>query len=245
MSNYLHRFYPFQSLKLLAKATFQSQHKQVLSPMAKSPLPAEKAAMAVENTLSLIDSQTLNFTVNRNISSIPNAGYGVYLKGESQKRGQVLCFYPGTIYLPAEPILFVSLANQYILKCVDGLYVDGKRTGLSGKVYRSLYRRENWPGAIQISDWTWLNEKDEALKNPLAVGQYVNNGTSDYKANVCYQEVDLPISFPYKLRKLIPNMYWDAHIDPLSNNTMRVVALVALRDIHDGEELFSTYMDIV
>lgn len=42
--------------------------------MAKSPLPAEKAAMAVENTLSLIDSQTLNFTVNRNISSIPNAG---------------------------------------------------------------------------------------------------------------------------------------------------------------------------
>lgn len=40
-------------------------------------------------------------------------------------------------------------------------------------------------------------------------------------------------------------MYWDTHIDPLSNNTMRVVALVALRDIHDGEELFSTYMDIV
>lgn len=40
-------------------------------------------------------------------------------------------------------------------------------------------------------------------------------------------------------------MYWDTHIDPLSNTEMRVVALVALRDIRDGEELFSTYMDIV
>lgn len=59
--------------------------------------------------------------------------------------------------MPAEPILFVSLGNQYILKCVDGMYVDGKPSGLSGKVYKSLYKRENWPGAIQISDWTWMN----------------------------------------------------------------------------------------
>jgi hypothetical protein len=40
-------------------------------------------------------------------------------------------------------------------------------------------------------------------------------------------------------------MYWDAYLDPLSNQPMRVVALVALRDIQHGEELFSTYMDIV
>lgn len=39
-------------------------------------------------------------------------------------------------------------------------------------------------------------------------------------------------------------MYWDTHMNPLSN-PMRVVVLVALRDIYDGEELFSTYMDIV
>jgi hypothetical protein len=61
---------------------------------------------------------------------------------------------------------------------------------------------------------------------------------------VCYQEVDLPANFPNNLRRFIPNMYWDTHMDPLSNQ-MRVVALVALRDIKDGEELFSTYMDIV
>lgn len=62
---------------------------------------------------------------------------------------------------------------------------------------------------------------------------------------VCYQEVDLAIDFPHDLRRYIPNMYWDSQLDPLSNQPMRVVALVALRDIHPEEELFSTYMDIV
>ncbi|KAI9364072.1 hypothetical protein BD770DRAFT_379204 [Pilaira anomala] len=236
MSNYLNRFYPLQSIKLLLR-----QRKQVL-PSVTSPLPRNQAAKAVETTLTLLDRQQLNFTVVKNKSSIPNAGNGVYLKGADQKKGQIVSFYPGTIYMPSEPILFVSIANQYILKCVDGLYVDGKRTGLSGKVYKSLYRRENWPGAIQISDWTWM--KDENLINPLAVGQFVNNGTKDYKANVCYQEVDLPISFPNELRKFIPNMYWDTEMNPLSH-PMRVVALVSLREIQDGEELFSTYMDII
>jgi hypothetical protein len=62
---------------------------------------------------------------------------------------------------------------------------------------------------------------------------------------VCYQEVDLAIGFPHHLRRYIPNMYWDSQLDPLSNQPMRIVALVALRDIQHGEELFSTYMDIV
>lgn len=33
-------------------------------------------------------------------------------------------------------------------------------------------------------------------------------------------------------------------MNPLSH-PMRVVALVSLREIQDGEELFSTYMDII
>lgn len=66
--------------------------------------------------------------------------------------------------MPSEPILFVSIANQYILKCVDGIYVDGKSKGLSKRVYKSIYKRENWPGAIQISDWTWMNDNDMELR---------------------------------------------------------------------------------
>ncbi|CEP19361.1 hypothetical protein [Parasitella parasitica] len=127
----------------------------------------------------------------------------------------------------------------------NGIYVDGKPKGLSKIIYKSLYKRENWPGAIQISDWTWMSDNDMELSNPLALGQYVNNGTTVHAANVCYQEIDLPVTFPHTLRRFIPNMYWNASLDPLSNQPMRLVALVALRDIQPGEELFSTYMDIV
>ncbi|EIE91098.1 hypothetical protein RO3G_15809 [Rhizopus delemar RA 99-880] len=38
-------------------------------------------------------------------------------------------------------------------------------------------------------------------------------------------------------------MYWNTTINPLSS-PMRVVVLVALRDIEPEEELYSTYMDI-
>lgn len=232
--------YPFQSLKLIAKTTTAAGNNAIKS----SPLATQDAVSAVESVLKRIDTSAIDFTVKRKASGIPSAGLGAYLHGSTQKKGSIVCFYPGTLYMPSEPILFVSISNQYILKCVDGIYVDGKPRGLSKRVYKSLFRRENWPGAIQISDWTWMNEDDTKLSNPLAIGQYANNSTSTHKANVCYQEIDLPTTFPHKLRRLVPNMYWDAYHNPLSGD-MRVVALVALRDIRDGEELFSTYMDIV
>jgi hypothetical protein len=107
----------------------------------------------------MVHAKKLPFTLYKKSSSIANAGLGVYLRGVTQPKGSIVSFYPGTIYMPSEPVLFVSLANQYILKCVDGLYVDGKCTGLSASVYRSLYRRENWPGAVQISDMSWLSQE--------------------------------------------------------------------------------------
>jgi hypothetical protein len=60
---------------------------------------------------------------------------------------------------------------------------------------------------------------------------------------VCYQEVDLPIEFPHQLRQYIPNMYWNQHVNVMKTS-MRVVALVSLREI-ENEELFSTYMDLI
>ncbi|KAI8375742.1 hypothetical protein EDC96DRAFT_571827 [Choanephora cucurbitarum] len=240
MAHFLKRFYPWQSLKLLSKALLSPTKTQTITTtkplIALSP---EKAINAVEDTLTAIHLKQMKFSVQIKTSCIPNAGLGVFLKGTTQPRGTIVGFYPGTIYLPAEPVLFVSLSNQYILKCVDGLYVDGKPSGLSGRVYQSLYKRENWPGAIQISDMTWMDRK--ILSNPLAIGQYVNNGTSIYPANVCYQEVDLPIAFPNDLRYLIPNMYWNPDFQLIT----RLVALVSLDDIHPGEELRSTYMDVL
>ena len=42
----------------------------------------------------------------------------------------------GTVYQPYEPILFQSLANPFIFRCVDGVLIDGKDTGLSRMIYR-------------------------------------------------------------------------------------------------------------
>lgn len=79
------------------------------------------------------------------------------------------------------------------------------------------------------------------MQNPLAVGQYVNNCSNDRPANVCYQEWDVPAAFPAELKQYLPNTAYgcDRH------SPLRCVVLVALRDIEQGEELFSNYYTIV
>ncbi|KAI8146269.1 hypothetical protein BJV82DRAFT_655128, partial [Fennellomyces sp. T-0311] len=229
MENYLRRLYPLQAFKLWRKA--------MRSPVQSTSLPRKVDGVGqLEKLLDIVHRandpstslrESAGFSVKKCISSIPDAGHGVFLSGECQA-GQVVCLYPGTVYLPSEPVLFASIANSYVLKCYDGLFVDGKNRGLSGRVYRSLYHRENWPGAIQTSDVTWLTDEP---RNPLAVGQFVNNGTSKFHPNVRYHEVDLPPSFPTELRQYIPNIYWSG-LDTLTHRT-RVVALVATKDIKD------------
>ncbi|KAI9469320.1 hypothetical protein BDB00DRAFT_264733 [Zychaea mexicana] len=178
------------------------------------------------------------FSIQKCVSSVQGAGNGVLLRGRCQA-GQIVCLYPGTVYMPFEPLLFASIANSYILRCYDGLFVDGKSTGLSARIFRSIYHRENWPGAIQTSDITWITDE---LRNPLAIGQIVNNGTSTFHPNVQYHEIDLPPSFPTELRQYLPNIYWNG-LNTMTHYT-RVVALMATKDIKDTE-LFSTYMDTV
>lgn len=83
--------------------------------------------------------------------------------------------------------------------------------------------------------------------NPLAVGQYVNNYTSEYPANVCYQEADLPlIHFPLPLRRYIPNnCYNSAALGLEDEPTLRLVLLVSLNEIPVGEELYSSYFTLI
>ncbi|KAI9287218.1 hypothetical protein BC943DRAFT_206803 [Umbelopsis sp. AD052] len=178
--------------------------------------------------------EKFGFRLSVKPSTMPGAGNGVYLNGMREK-GQIVSVYPGTMYLPSEPLLFASLRNRYILKCVDGVYVDGKNTGLSARIHRSLHKRDNWPGAIVTSDDTWLTVHP---RNPLAVGQIVNNNRF---ANVRYQEIDIPGDFPLELRKYIPNLYLS---DQSIESNWRLVALIATRRIED-EELFSTYFECV
>uniref|UniRef100_A0A8C4QA89 SET domain-containing protein n=1 Tax=Eptatretus burgeri TaxID=7764 RepID=A0A8C4QA89_EPTBU len=93
----------------------------------------------------------------------------------------------------------------------------------------------DWLGPHPLSDITWLSAD---RLNPAAVGQYVNNCCPDRPANVAYQEFDVPLDFPLALRRFLPNV-------PYTSQLVRCMVLVALRDIENGEELYSNYFTVI
>ncbi|KAF9112008.1 SET domain-containing protein 9 [Mortierella sp. AM989] len=243
--------------------------------------------------------QQLGFYLEVAPSRIPNAGLGVFLRGNKSgivKPGSIVAMYPGTLYRPGEAIFFNSINNRYILKCNDGVYVDGKAKGLSGSIFRSINGRDNYPGITPTADTTWMvdwtnkaqirkgkdtvTESEVAtaaaagtciIKNPLAVGQIVNNGTTLFPPNVRYQELDIRTrDCPLEFQEFLPNIWhsddWHAHdhdhfqnedgvaigeetkVDwsnrPQSDlDHLRTIVLVATREVKENEELYSTYIE--
>ncbi|XP_065595953.1 SET domain-containing protein 9 [Cyrtonyx montezumae] len=181
--------------------------------------------------------RTLGFCTARDRSSLRSAGTGVFVRKGFVPRGTIVSMYPGTVYRKHEPIFFQSLGNPFIFRCIDGILIDGNDKGLSRSVYRSCSWRDQL-GPFQMSDVSWLTA---APQNPLAVGQYVNNCSYEKAANVCYQEFDVPRHFPVELRQYLPNVVYSHEIE----SDLRCIVLVALRDINQGEELFSNYYTIV
>ncbi|KAM3938242.1 SET domain-containing protein 9 isoform 2-T2 [Leptodactylus fuscus] len=153
-------------------------------------------------------------------------------------RQGLACLSPkGAVYHNHEPVFFQSIGNPFIFRCIDGILIDGNDKGISKSVYRSCSRRDQL-GPLKMCDCTWLTSSPY---NPLAVGQYVNNCSNERAANVCYQEFDVPESFPVELRQYIPNICYSHDVE----GPLRCVVLVALRDIQCGEELFSNYFTVV
>ncbi|XP_013979086.1 SET domain-containing protein 9 isoform X5 [Salmo salar] len=180
---------------------------------------------------------TVGFCIERKPSSLPFAGTGVFVTRGFVPKGATVAMYPGTIYQAYEPILFQSIWNPFVFRCIDHVLIDGNDKGISKIVYRSCSGRDRL-GPFRLSDITWLTANTE---NPLAVGQYVNNCSNERAANVCYQEYDVPEAFPLELRQYLPNVNYRHD----TQRPLRCVVLVALRDIRPGEELFSNYFTIV
>lgn len=184
------------------------------------------------------------FSIERGPSLLEHGGRGVFVASGHVKPGSVVAMYPGVVYQPWEPVFWVSLANPFLFRCSDGVHIDGKDRGLSKMIYKSCSKRDSVLGKL-MCDTTWLTEEPV---NPLAVGQYVNNQSNKYAANVAYQEFDVPASFPMELRQYIPNTEARLHQEmeqTMYNRLLRVVVLVSLGDIAAGEEIFSTYYTIV
>ncbi|XP_020853166.1 SET domain-containing protein 9 isoform X3 [Phascolarctos cinereus] len=180
---------------------------------------------------------TLGFSISRETSSLISAGKGVFVTKGFVPKGTVVSMYPGTVYQKHEPIFFQSIGNPFIFRCLDGMLIDGNDKGISKVVYRSCNGRDQL-GPFKMSDSTWLTSE---VQNPLAVGQYVNNCSNDKEANVCYQEFDVPELFPLEFKQYLPNIMYSHD----TQSPLRCVVLVALRDIQQGEELFSNYYTII
>ncbi|KAM8838939.1 SET domain-containing protein 9 isoform 1-T1 [Synchiropus picturatus] len=181
--------------------------------------------------------ETLGFCIDRRPSLLPHAGTGVFVSRGLVSKGATVAMYPGTVYQAYEPILLQSIRNPFVFRCIDGILIDGNDKGISKMLYKSCSARDR-VGPFMMSDTSWLS--CDPL-NPLAVGQYVNNCSNKWPANVCYQEYDLPEKFPIELRKFIPNINYSQEMQ----RPIRCVVLVSLRDITAGEELFSNYYTIV
>ena len=95
-------------------------------------------------------------------------------------------------------------------------------------------------GLSKIADTSWLTNRPV---NPLNIGQFVNNGGKE-SCNVAYLELDLSAQFPLHLRKFLPNVNFESSaMDGV--RPLRLVVLIAVRDIQEGEELLSSYFTIL
>ena len=184
--------------------------------------------------------EVIGFQVIRQDSNIPDGGTGVFISKGKAKMGQIVSIYPGTVYLPSDVMFFQSIANKFIFRCSDCIHIDGKNTGVSKTIFKSCSQRDKI-GLYSTSDLSWMNINENMIC-PLNVGQFINNKSKCWKANVQYQEYNISYDFPLELRQYIPNV----NVSGLHCiGFLRTVVLVALRDISAGEELFSDYFTVI
>ncbi|CAF1339918.1 unnamed protein product [Rotaria magnacalcarata] len=182
----------------------------------------------------------MNFSINKGLSQTHSQG--VFLDyGQINKAGQLVAIYPGTIYRRhIDPLLLPSIRNRFLLARKDDLIIDGRDRGLSRSIYLSCHAR--YPSY----DKTWLSQDVFLHKNPLTLGHYINHFPSDGLPNVTYHEFDFNFNDnEYDLYRFVPNVrYTDTDMGDDDKGIPSVV-LISLRQIKQGEELFSCYLNII
>ncbi|VDL79486.1 unnamed protein product [Nippostrongylus brasiliensis] len=218
----------------VAKGDVDSSLKSTLEVLARDfqhvdfaiPLSPEERNRANETL-----ERHLGFRLTRGPSTIAGCGKGVFVKRGRVPPRSVVAIYPGTIYDPWDSILLQSIGNHFILRCQDGTIIDGNDIRLSRRVHRSCAFRDLAPN---VSDLTWLEGEPF---NFLNMGQYINNEPAPGAHNVQYFDLDIH-NWPQRLRKFLPFVAYSPHrMAPL-----RVVVLISVREVVEGEELFSAYI---
>ncbi len=109
------------------------------------------------------------------------------------RRGQLVALYPGLVYRSSiDPIFWCSLNNHYIIQISNKYFIDGKSTGLSGLMYKSIVRSNSAILDQPVADLDWI-QVDYQL-TPLYIGQIANNANTDQDSNGKYIECSFIIS---------------------------------------------------
>ncbi|GFO27655.1 SET domain-containing protein 9 [Plakobranchus ocellatus] len=217
---------------------FSTLHTALSNEDAHLMTPAEKYKQGLH-----VLRECSGFCLERTKSILPSGGRGVCVTKGMIPRHHVTSIYPGLLYQPHDPVFFQSIGNPFIFRCIDGVLVDGNDKGLSKSLFKSCLGRDScWP--LPACDETWLTDTPVC---PLNVGQYVNNHTKRYPANVAYQEFTLPSDFPVHLKQYLPINHYSSILDVPDNmyRPTKIVALVSLDEIPSGHELFSSYFTMV
>ncbi|XP_041359872.1 SET domain-containing protein 9-like isoform X2 [Gigantopelta aegis] len=178
-------------------------------PQNNEPLLHSNHAEYIYETNLQLMNELCGFTIKRVSSVLGDGGLGVQVTSGYVPPNSIVAMYPGVIYKPYEPLFFQSLSNSFIFRCIDGFHIDGNDKNLSKFLYRSCSQRDRI-GPYETCDVTWLTPHPV---NPLAVGQYVNNQSKRFPANVVYQEFDIPRDWPLQLRRFIPNVHYNSGLD--------------------------------
>ncbi|XP_078658267.1 SET domain-containing protein 9-like [Branchiostoma floridae x Branchiostoma belcheri] len=240
--NQMNHFHPLKNYRTATSHNVTIRQKEIMNRKYRTEAtvpPVDRYHHGLEVML-----KTLGFCTERKESSVVGAGRGVFVTRGTVPAKTVVSMYPGTMYYPFEPILLQSIANPFVFRCIDGVFIDGNDCRISKMIYRSCAGRDRI-GPYLTCDRSWLTQYP---KNPLAVGQYVNNQSAGHPANVAYQEYNIQVDFPFSLRKYLPNIHYSPNLQTsgdASYRSLRVVVLVSLRGIEAGEELFSSYFTLV
>lgn len=242
-NSYKYRFLPWIAIKM-GDQSIAIEHQVILKHEE-----VEKQLLHLLNSLNVCNNfcrkkatreltQAIGFTLDTRKSRFSGAGRGVFVASGKVLPGQIVAFYPGTVYFPEDPKLFQSVCNPFMFRCKDYLHIDGKNWGVSKSIYKSCYHRDR-VGVFECCDPTWISYNNDTIS--FNIGQLVNNSTFNVPANVHYQEFDLlHSSIPFSLRKHIPNINYNS----LDKNFTRTVVLVATKEINSDEELLSSYFTL-
>ncbi|GJD06409.1 hypothetical protein Gasu2_08280 [Galdieria sulphuraria] len=173
----------------------------------------------------------LGFIVYRATSTIPDAGQGLFIKGQCTV-GSVVALYPGIIYFPSEweklpGYPYVSKYNVHLVKRQDGVIIDGKpydeqTISFQGERPEVAWERIN-PFALALSFDYPLYRMSPAMKI-LVPNRYLLDEQEDEAWSSHLSKMEDVMQFG-KDRK---------------SRVMRGMVIITLRDV-ENEELFINY----